>query len=293
MNLNELWIKYWWVIVLIAGLILFYIYNRLDAYTKKQISKVLNKRNIFIVGFILIWYFWNKYGEFVTISKANEWMPILALIVVAGTQFVEGLRNQTQQFITPNFHGSFAKPPKYVNGFYIFAIDSFNAGGISWDFAKRIAVVREETVELFVEGALSIANMGVVSKYELDDDVRQFIENNKFFKGASQEVYYGWFDSLEKVDWEFQKLKQLAGAKEYEGKPHIYNLLKQELGVKNPKVTTLFWLYKNQCKATSKQTEQFDATVETVEKGVEHAKRVREGYVDEKKQKTVEGGEEY
>lgn len=292
MALKEFFIQYWFIFLILGFGLLFWIYTKQSAYSKKQITKIFNKRNLIIGGFIIGWFVWNKYGSDVTLSNANRWMPLFALLYLAGSQFVEGLRNQTQQFITPNFHGSFSKSPKYVNGFYIFAIDSFNAGGISWDFAKRIAIVREETCELFTEGSLSIANMGFVSKYELDDDVRKFIENNKYFKNAQQEIYYGWFDSIERVDYDFKKLKTLA--EEKNNPTHIYNMLKKELGVSNPTIKSLFWMYKNQCKATSKQTEQYDATVEAVEKGVEHQKRVKDAYVDKSDSpQKIEGHEEY
>lgn len=292
MLLEEFWIKYWWIIVILIGIVLFYIYSKLDAYTQKQMKKVLSKRNLIIIGFVAGWYFWNRYGSSATISNANRWMPILLFMFLSAYNYIGQLQYDTQQLVTPNFHGCYSKPPKYINGFYIFAIDSFNAGGISWDFAKRIAIIREETVELFLEGGLSIAQMGFVSKYDLDDDCRKFIETNKFFKNAQNEIYYGWFDSIEEVDYDFKQLKKLA--EEKNNPQHIYNLLKKELGVSNPTIKTLFWMYKNQCKATSKQTEQYDATVEAIEKGVEHSKRVKDAYVDKQESpQKIEGHEEY
>lgn len=270
-------------------------YSKLDAYTKNKITKVLNKRNLFIIAFIIGWYLWYRYGDYTTVSDANRWMPLILLGVVAGSQFIESLRYQTQQFVSPNFHGCYSKPPKFVNGFYIFAIDSFNASGLSWDFAKRIVVVREETVELFTEGAVCIAHCSFVSKYELDDDVRYFIENNQFFKRATGQVFYGWWDDIEKIDYDFQKLKNLEENKN--DPTHIYNLLKKELGVDNPKIHTLYWLYRNQCKATGKQTENYDATVESVEKQVEHTKRIKDAYTDKQDSRLYpskqEGYEEY
>jgi hypothetical protein len=292
MAIQDFLIKYWYVFAVAGVILLLYIYTKLDPYTKRQISKTLNKRNLIIIGLVAGWYFWNKYGNIAEVSDANRWMPLIVLACFTFTQIIGNLRYQTQQFICPNFHGSFSKPPKHVNGFYLFAIDSFNAGGVAWDYGSRIVVVREETAELFIEGAISIANLGFVSRYELDDDVRHFIETNKYFKGATNNVYYGWFDNIERVDFDFQKLKKLAD--QSKDSHNIYNLLKKELNVDNPSIPTLYWMYRNQCKATSKQTENYDATVESVEKGVEHVKRVREAYIDKPEQsyKSQEGYEE-
>ena len=236
-----------------------------------------------IGGGAIGWWAWNKFGGMVEVSSANRWMPIIALLILAGSQWIGALRYQTQQIICPNFHGSYSKHPINYKGFYIFAIDSFNAGGISWDFANRILVLREETVQFYPRGAVSIAQPKQVLVQELGDEIELLIKDDKFLKKASREVYYGWFDDLNEVDYDFEQLKELAGKKENPN--HIYNLLKEELDVDNPKVSTLLWLYRNENKARSKQTEQFDSTVENLEKGGEHTKAMKDIY-SEKKDKT-------
>jgi len=282
----------WWIWVILLGLIGFWIWNKLDIYTRNKITTTMKGKWIYVV-LIGGWWLWGKYGKFSEVSDANRWMPIIFLLYLTAVNYIGKLKDDTpNRLLTPNFHGSYSRNPHEKNGFYIFAIDSFNAGGIAWDYAGRIAVIRKETIELFMHGALSIAEMSPVSRYELDDDVRKFIEKNKFLKGASENVYYGWFDNINKVDWSFKRLSELENSKK-ENPNTIYNMLKKELGVKNPSVETLYWMYRNQCKATGKQTEILDGTVEVVEKGVEHHKRVKDAYVDKQdKQPRYEGGEE-
>jgi hypothetical protein len=283
----------WYVWLIIAGLIGFWLYStKLDSYSKYKLSKTFTKTRVIFILMIVGWFLWNKFGNMNEVSDANRWMPVILLLYLSAVNYVGKLRYDTQQFVSPNFHGSYAKNPYYVNGFYIFAIGSFNAGGIAWDYANKIAIVREETVELFLQGGLSISELAPVSKYELDDDVRKFIEKHPHLKGATEQIFYGWFDSIEKVDYDFQQLQKLQKDND-EKNDNIYNLLKKELGVKNPKIETLYWMYKNQCKATGKQTEVLDGTVEAVEKGVEHHKRVKDAYVDKRDQQPkYEGGEE-
>ena len=290
MGLQQLLSDYWYVFVLIAVAILLYIYTKLDAYTKKQITKILNKKTLIFIGLGLGWYLWNRYGSEVTISNANRWMPMIILFYFLTTQFLEALKYQTPQLITPNFHGSFSKAPYEVDGFLIFAIDTINAGGLSLDHAKRIAVIRKETCELFARGGVSLANMGFCSKYELTNDVKQFIENNKYLKGAQEQIYYGWFDDLNRVDWDFEKLKDLE---ESDKAKEIYRKLKKELNVENPKVSTLYWLFRNTCKAHNKQTDILDGAVESIEKGVEHHKRVKDAYGVNDEPRHKSEGDEY
>jgi len=290
-NFEELFVKYWWVFLIILIGILLYIYSKLDAYTKIKLKKIFNKKTILIIVFFGGWYLWYKYGETMTIANANHWMPIFLLLVLAGYNYIGNLKYNTQQIVCVNgFHGCYSKPPRRKNGFLIFAIDSFNYGGLSWDYAGRVLVVREETVELCDEGAVCLASPTFASKYELDPEVEYFIDNDKFLKGGNKSVYYGWFDDLNRIDYDFEQLEILKK----EGS-EIYGLLKKELGVDNPKVSTLYWVYRNVCKAVNKQTEYYDSTVEAVEKGVEHHKRVKDAYVerDDRTQQKMEGHEEY
>ena len=282
MALVDLWTNYWWIILIIAGLLLLWIYSRLDSYTKLSIRKILSGKTLMIICFIGGWYFWNKYGSSGMVSDANRWVPVIFFAFMMGFYYLGKLRYETNQIVTPNFHGSFSKPPFKVNGFYIFLIDTFNAGGLSWDYADRLLILREETCELFPNGAVSIASVSFSMQHEINEDVWAFITSNKFTKSAIKEIYYGWFDDIERVDWDFEKLKQLE--EEKQDPKNLYNMVKKELGVDNPKVSTLLWLYRNQSKAVNKQTTFYDATIDSVEKGVEHGKRIRESYQPDKPQ---------
>jgi len=283
--------RFWWVFAILLIILVIYIWSKLDSYTKRSIKKAMSGTTLMLVIFVGGWIIWHKVGSSMTFQTSDFWAPFIAVLYLLGVTYIGKLRYETNQFETPNFHGSFSKNPYKVGGFYIFAIDSFDAGGLSWPYAKRIAIVREETAELLREGAFSIAMMSYVSKYDLPEEVKQFIENNKFFKKASnKEVYYGWFDDIEQIDWEFEQLKKLDEEKK---EKILYNLIKKELNVDNPRISTLLWLYKNQSKAVNKQTEYYDSTVESVEKGVEHHKAVKEAYgAKEEKPHKFEGSEE-
>ncbi len=279
MTFADLLAKYWWFFLIVAGLLLFWMYSRLSPYTKLTIRKMFSGKILVAMSFFGLWYFWHKYGSITSVSDANRWMPVIFFSIMMGYYYLGKLRYETQQIVTPNFHGSFSKPPFKVNGFYIFLIDTFNAGGLSWDYADRLLILREETCELLPFGAVSIANVSFSMQHEINEDVWAFINSNKFCKNGTKNVYYGWFDDIERVDWEFEQLKRLE--EEKSGK-RLYNMVKKELGVDNPKVSTLLWLYRNQSKAVNKQTTFYDATIDSVEKGVEHQKRTRDAYLPDR-----------
>ena len=278
MAIMDILSKYWWVLaILVLGLIIWG-WSQLNVYTRIKLRKFFSGKTLILFLVVIGWWSWYKFGDMMEIKTANLWMPIIILLFLVGLNFIGKLRYDTRnQFKSPNFHGSYSVAPYRLNGYLIFAIDSFNAGGFSWDYASRIIVIREETCELFDFGAVSIARTGQVSKYELPEEILQFINSNKFLKKATEQVYYGWFDDLNQVDWDFKQLNNLEETKKEKG---IYTLLKKELEVDNPKVSTLFWNFRNQSKSLNKQTEWYDATVESTEKGVEHQKRVKDAYVD-------------
>lgn len=278
--IEDIIVRYWWIFTIIIVAILLFVWSRLDSYTKIKIKRIFSGRTLMVIAIVVGWYIWNKTGASHTIKYSDQWMPIIILLILCGANLVGTLRYYTQQFLSPNFQGSYSKPPYRLNGYLIYAIDSFDAGGLSWPYATRIAIVREEPTELLDAGSISIAKFTQVSKYELPEEIFQFISNHKYFKKATSRVFYGWFDDIERVDWEFQKLKDLAEKKN--DPKHIYSLLKKELAVDNPKVSTLYWLYRNQSKGLNKQTESYDSVVESVEKGVEHHKRVKDAYIDKR-----------
>lgn len=291
-SIKEFISTYWYVFVLIGIIFLYYLWRRLDKYTQSQLKKIFSKKVLFILTFIAIWYFWARNGDINSVKDAHRWMPILALVFVAGYNYIGKLKYESQQVLCANgFHGSYSKAPIRYNGFLIFAIGSFNSGGLSWDFAEKILVVREETVELCDRGAICIAKPTFVSDYGLDEEIKAIINTDKHLKGAKGQIFYGWFDDIKQIDYDFEKLKKLEDSKK---EKKIYNLIKEELGVDNPKISTLYWLYKNQSKAVGKQTEYYDATVEGIEKGVEHHKAVKDTYTggEREKQPRQEGHEE-
>lgn len=293
-SLADLMREFWWFFAILVGSILTWIYvKKFSPSTKAKLKEVFTKKRLFLMAYFGIWYLWYKSGGNTTIQNSTWWMPILGLIFLAGNNFIGQLRYETQQIVCANgFHGSYSEPPLNVNGFIIFAIDTFNCYGLSWNFAKRILILREETVALCDRGAVSIARPDYIYDYELDPDVRNFISNDKFFKGRGKKIYYGWFNSLDRIDYKFEQLSKLEKSKKTE-EGEVYELLKKEFGIKNPKISKLYWLYRNECKASNKQTEQYDATVIGIEKQAEHTRRIKTAYdVPEKEQFKPPQGEE-
>lgn|SRR3990167_2238721 len=289
MAIKDVIIQYWYVLAILGLLVIWWIWGRMSFYTKKTIKEFLTPTRIFLFAFILVWYFWAKYGSVEEFANANFYMPMLGLLYFVGVNLIGKLRYQTQQVICSNFHGSFSKPPLRVNGFLIFAIDSFNAGGLAWDDAKRVLVLREETCELFERGAVSIARVAPVLIYDLDPDVKLEIERNKNLKRAKNEVYYGWFDDINEVDWTPEELEQFE--REKINTNEIYNFLKKELGVQNPSIKEMYRILKNVSKSYNRLAEEFDNAIVGIEKGVEHHKRVRDAYIDKpEKNQGMQGG---
>ena len=170
-----------WIIFFIAGAFLFFIYSRLDQATKNTIKKFFSGKTLTFTILIIVWIIWHNTGDVMTIKNSTFFMPLLSLAIIAGINFIGGLRYETPQIICANgFHGSYSKPPARINGFLLFAIDSFNAGGLSWDYASRILVLREETVEFCDQGAISIAKPTPCNTwaYDLEPEIKEYIENN-------------------------------------------------------------------------------------------------------------------
>lgn len=268
---------FWFLFAIVTTAIIF-IYTRLDTSAKLSIKKFFSPKMTTAFIIAIIWLIWSRNGGVTTIKVANLWIPIISLVIMVGYNFIGGLRYESQQIICANgVHGSYSRPPYRVNGFFIYALDSFNAGGLSWDFAGRILVLREETVQFMDEGSVSISRPTVCNTwaYDLEPELKEFVENNKFLKGRNKPVFYGWFDDLEQIDWNFEHLNNLS-----KDDGDAFELIKKEFSISNPKISTLFWSYKSLCKAINKQTEHYDATIESVEKGVEHNKRVKDAYIE-------------
>jgi len=277
MVFEELVRQYWWALVIIALLTFFWIWSKLDFYTQRKLREFFSGLRLLLIIYIGVWYFWAKYGDTTTSMSAHVYMPVFGLLFLAGYNYLGKLRYRSQQVVCANFHGSYAKHPIYINGFVIFPIDSFNAGGLSWEYASRILVVREETIELFEDGAVSISRVAPCSIYELDPDVKNEIEKNGYLKGARQQIFYGWFDDINSVDWTEEQLDELEAGLQ---KDKLYDFLKTQLKVNNPTIKELYRLYRNTNKSYNRLLEEFDNTVEGVERGMEHQKRMKNAYLD-------------
>jgi len=289
MALSDVISQYWWIFLILGIIILFFIWGKLDNYTRIKLAKIFNKKVILILVFAGVWYYWHKTGGSVTIQVSTFWMPIFFLFWIVGYNFIGRLQYKSQQLITPNFHGSYAYV-RYIEGYYVFAIDGFTSDILNWNWASRLVILREETVQFFDQGAVSIARVGQVSEHSVDPEINSAIETDNYFKTGKKQIFYGWFDDVELIDWKFSKLKDLEKSKLRPDNP--IELLKKELKIDNPKVSKLLWLYKNQNKAVNVQTEHFDSTIESGEKYYEHDKRMK-GKYEEKSQTPSSKEEEY
>lgn len=273
-----LWLKDYWYIVAIIFLIFFiWIFTKQDTRTKQRIKKFMTGPFLMIFFVGIVWFIIAHFGPIINIKLAHFMMPMLILVGVCIYILIMSLKYKTPQFLALNMHGSYSSlyPLKSDDGFLIFGLDSIDADGLHLDGADRVAVVREETAELLLRGAVSLSNMSRVDLYDLTPDVVAKIRGNKHLKDA-KEFYYGWFDNINKVDWDFAQLRKLQGEKSQAGK--LFNLIKTELKVTNPKVSTLYWSYMNLSKLYNKLEDYFKMNIDNTDTGVEHIRRIRESF---------------
>lgn len=275
MALDDVISQYWWIFLIFGIVIIFLIWRKLDTHTQMQLAKIFNKKVLLVLAFAGIWYYWHQTGGTATIHVSTFWMPVFFLLFLVGSNYIGKLRYKSQQLIAPNFHGSYSYV-QYINGYYVFAIDGFISDVFNWNWASRLVILREETVQFFDQGAVSIARVGQVIVSDIDEPLKSAIDDDPYFKTGRKAVFYGWFDDLKLLDWKFSQLKSLQESKSNKENP--FNLLKKELDIDNPKVSTLFWLYKNQNRAVNNQTEWFKSTIDTSERGQEHRERMRKQY---------------
>lgn len=286
---SEFILKYWYVFVLLAGLLIFWFYSKLDYVTKRNLRQFMSGGRLAIILYAIIWVVWWKKGSMLSTSTAHFYMPLIGLVVLIGYHYMGSLRYRTRQVICANYHGSFGPDPIRINGFLIFSIGSFNAGGLSWSEAQEILIIREETGEMFDKGFVSIARVSPASIYEQDADVKHTIENTPYLKRAVSKIYYGWFDDINAIDWSEEQLQAFQQNKRQD---ELYSFLKLELGINNPSIKEMVRLYRNMAKAYNKLLENYDSTIEGIEKYAEHNQRIRNAYVDKKSEIKVEGYEE-
>ncbi len=140
--------QYWWV-WLILGLLFFYffIWKQFDNYTKNKIARFFTGSKIVIIGFILAWILWHYVwpNSVTTQHISNFWIPMAGAVFVIVTLEIIALRYGTKQLIAPNFHGSYGKIDE-VNGFWIFAVDSIKIFDVVL-FTKRIVIVKNIIVK--------------------------------------------------------------------------------------------------------------------------------------------------
>ena len=265
---------YWYILVLVFVIILLVIYSKQDDKTKHKINRVVFAP--LTMGFfflIILWIVMAKFGPiFTSVKLSTILIPPLLFAILWGYTWIQTLKYKTPQFVCPNAHGSYSSRwPIKKDGFLIFGIDSIDAEGVKLSDAQRIFIVREETAEQFLEGAVSIANLSKTMIDGLPHEVKEEILNNKFLREAKEEIYYGWFDDINHVDWSFNQLRQLADEKS--NIKVVFNMLKKEFKTNNPKISTLLSAYINKCKDYNKLKEFFNSNIEGTDTALEHYKR--------------------
>jgi len=285
----------WWMVVLIIIIFIIYIWRKLPFDLQRSIKSIFRMEITLPIIFIGSWWYWHSKDILITENQANWWMPIIIGSFILLWTVLGKLKYHTKQFITPNFHGSYTHA-WVINNFVI-----LNIGGISAPFfphiplADKIAVVRVETFLQMQNSAISIANLNTVHIKQLDEDVERFIKKSFWLKRAKNNIWYGWFDCVTRLDWidEYgEKRPEFMTVKEAKESKQLYGLLKNTLNLENPSVLELFRLYKNANKRSSKQADVLTNVIDDVEEGTEHKKKKKRRLTEkEERPEKVEGYE--
>jgi hypothetical protein len=171
--------------------------NKIISEKDKKRDVIKSRSDFFkIIVVACIWILWLKFipeALFLNIHKANFIMPIIIMIGITSSMFLQKLRYDSPQFKAQNFSGSFAKPPKEIDGFWIFAIDGIKAKDLYLPRANRIAIVRKKTSQLMEEGAVSFEHMKKTTEFRIPKNVRQAILSDPDLKYGIKNIYIGVF----------------------------------------------------------------------------------------------------
>ncbi len=302
------------LISLLSVIFYFAFWKRADSYTKRNFKKFFSGTKLTLVIFFSSFFLlrWAYPNATTKIHLTTFWFPMIGAVCLIIVLEISQLRYQTRQIIAPNFHGCFATYDE-INGFIIFPIGSVIIFDIIL-WTNKVLVARKETVSNLGElgGAVTIARVSPISEYELDDDVKRFIEKTKHYpsKNLSGKLFYGFFDDIQELDWTEEQLKLLEQEATLETKEqkqelyeklekndlierlidlkeilkketNLYLMLKKELNIDNPSIIDLYKMYKNACMSKSKLKEEFHSTVEVSEEGAEHRKIMESAYKQE------------
>ena len=286
--------NYWYIwLILVTALLVWLWFFKLDYHTKKAIGSLFNRKNLLILVFAVLYYIWWQFGgTYNNLKIAHMWMPKFALILMIGNLVFYLFKYKSQMIITPNMSGCFAMNPIRKDGFVVFGVDAINILGDIGTYPERLFVMREETIERFERGAVSIARLSPIDIMQLPPSICSDILNNKYYgnKKAIQNVFYGWFDNIKNIDWSEEDLKKLSNFKNIDEE---FGLLKTYLGIKNPSVSEIMRILLNVSAGYNKHNQVFMNVIKDTEEGAEHFRRIKQAITDKKEpQENVEGYEE-
>jgi hypothetical protein len=280
-----------WVYILVIGTVVIYVWYKLPYMLKLQVKKIFSSKIFIPIIFAFAWWYWYSRENIISMNQSNWWMPVIALGILVIINAMGNLRYHSKQIVTPNFHGSFTKV-LWVNGFVILNIGGFDAFGVSIPMAQEILVVREETFEQMENGALSVARVSPVEVQELDFEVQKVINRHIFLRNKKNNVWYGWYDDINRVDFEdyqLERYEQLKNGKE------LYDMLKQEYSLRLPSPLEIWRMLRDLRKSYSVSQEEMMNIIKTRDDGAEYYKRQKDIYKEKPEpRERMEGGyEEY
>jgi hypothetical protein len=280
--LLSLFKDYWILFLFLFAIICFFIYQKLSPSTKSSLKNFFSGGRFPMIAVVSVWLVWWKLPDavFLNTHKAHIIMPIIVMVCITSSMFLQKLRYDSPQFKAPNFSGSFAKPPKEIDGFWIFAIDGIKAKGLCLPRAKRIAIVRKEPSQLMIEGAVTTAYMREIKELDIPPNVRQAILSDPDLKHAIQKSYIGFFQDMEESEIELleAKLKELEELKNQKNPKYkgVYAMLKKELKVDSPSVEVMFYLWKNTNRAYNSLERDFNNVTRNIENRHEHKRNIND-----------------
>lgn len=269
-----------WICLLIGLgiIILFLILRHYSPSTAGMIMSFLKKYGLLIalvIAYLLLYNYLGFFNPGATSEggdwlsrKANTYLIFGILAFLFYQNFWGNLRYHTPQITCRNgFHGSVAVPPILTkDGFVIFNIGTI-LWGIQIPWGDRTLVLRRETYSINgQENYLSIARPTRIGINKLTPSTREEIKSSWLLN--KDNVYYGYFDDIQKIDFsaeQVQKLKAMKNREEFFG---------QLFDVDNPKVEVLLRAHTNLCSDYNLLQDYLDQATGSKEEWEEHLKRV-------------------
>jgi hypothetical protein len=268
--MTPLWI---YILVGLAIVVVYYIIKYVSPETAGILLSYLKKYGFIIALIIAYFIFRDTLGYFTEADwlgrKANTYLIFCILFFLIYQNFMGNARYHTHQIVCRNgFHGSVAEPPILTkDGFAIFNVGSI-LWGVHYPFGEKTLILRRETYNINgIGNYVSIARPSRTSLNKLPPDEKETILNISSMN--KQNIFYGWFDDLEKIDFPkelIEKLKQMKNKGEF---------FEKIFDIENPRVDILLRSFMNICAGYNTLQEQHDKATSSIEGFDEHIYRRR------------------